>query len=407
VSILLSARPGPAVLRLRRVFAFAAGMAAAANLFADFAIYRAQFAEFAAWWALPSVVGQVLGVGALLVVPWISRGPALRVVCIAFGVFGLLSIALIVPASGVAGLPDSLGAAWPLRVQSAYALALILAVATRWVWAYVGALAGLSFLARALPSESMNVALAVEDDVVNATVTVLLAILMIVLLRTGTALDGSAEEAVRAVRRDSAAAAQAIERRRVELLAHDEILYALRVVSMGVRSPTANPAGLASATLQRLDALDPDADVPTDSTLGATLDESVLAGEEFLSRLRGLATAIAPLAAFDADELDTVSVPSQVATALLDASGEALRNSVVHAGDRDGGVARAVRVRHREGILMVAITDNGRGFRPHEVSVRRMGVARSIVARMRAVPGGAATIDSAPGTGTVVELTWQ
>ena len=402
MNVLRSARPGHAELRVRRLLAFTVGISAATNLATDFAVYRQQFAEFASWWSYPAVAGQVLGVLALLVVPWISRGSALRVVCIAFGAFGLVSIALIVPAAGAGGLPDELGAPWPLRVQSTYAMPLMIAVWARFGWGYVAVLSGFSFLARYLTSETTNARQAIEDSVVNTTVSVLLAILVILLVRTGRALDQSAELAIAAVRRDSAEEARAIERRRVELLAHDEILHVLRVVGMGVRTSTVTPARLAVATLERLErleSLDPEAD--------GDLDAHDLAADEFLARMRGLVTAIAPLATFDADELDDVVVPGTTAVALLDASGEALRNSMAHAGDRETGVSRTVRVSRRDGILSVSIVDDGRGFRPREVSARRLGVARSIVERMRAVPGGGATIDSSPGAGTTVELTWR
>jgi len=205
------------------------------------------------------------------------------------------------------------------------------------------------------------------------------------------------------VRRDSAAEAKAIERRRVELLAHDEILHVLRVVGSGVRSTSVTPARLAASTIERFDSLDsatgsePDRSDPDDADLPA---------DEFLRRLRGLVTAIAPLATFDAEDLGDLAVPAVVATALLDSSGETLRNSMVHAGDKDAVVARTVRVEFADGILTVSIADDGRGFRPREVPARRLGVARSIVARMRAVPGGRASIDSAPGKGTRVDLSW-
>ena len=402
MNLLRSARPGHAELRVRRLLAFTVGISAAANLATDFVVYRQQFAEFAPWWSYPAVVGQVLGVIALLVVPWFSRGSALRVVCIAFAAFGLVTIALIVPAAGLGGLPDALGAAWPLRVQSTYAMPLMIAVWARFGWGYVALLAGCSFLARFLTAETTNARQTIEDSVVNTTVTVLLAILVILLVRTGRALDLSAELAIAAVRRDSAEEARAIERRRVELLAHDEILHVLRVVGMGVSTSTVTPARLAVETLERLerlDSLDPDLEVD--------LEPDDLPADEFLTRLRGLATAIAPLATFDADDLGDLVVPGTVGVALLDASGEALRNSMAHAGDRQDRVSRRVRISHRDGILSVSIIDDGRGFRPREVSARRLGVARSIVERMRAVPGGGATIDSSPGAGTTVELTWR
>jgi two-component sensor histidine kinase len=399
VSVLLSVRPGPAELRVRRLLGFAVGISLTANLVTDFVAYRAQFGNFAPWWSYPSIAGQVLGAAALLIVPWLSRGRALSVVAVAFATFGLVSVSLIVPAAGVGGLPDAAGAAWPLRVLSSYAMPVMFAVTPRFGWGYLGLLAISAFFARLLTPATMNPKQALEDSVVNTTVTVLLTIFFMLLVRAGRQLDHAADAAIAAVRRDSAAEATAIERRRVELLAHDEILHVLRVVAMGVRSPLVSPAGLARASLDRLATLESD----DDSGHG----ESDLEGTEFLNRLRGLVTAIAPLATFDAEDLGGRVVPAPVAIALLDATGETLRNSMLHAGDDDLAVARSVRVRRAGGILTVSIVDDGRGFRPREVPARRLGVARSIVARMQAVPGGGATVDSSPGAGTRVELTWQ
>jgi len=55
--------------------------------------------------------------------------------------------------------------------------------------------------------------------------------------------------------------------------------------------------------------------------------------------------------------------------------------------------------------VRVDIVDTGCGFDADRVSTHRRGVAGSIVARMAAV-GGRATVRSAPGAGTVVQLEW-
>ncbi|MEO5535325.1 MAG: ATP-binding protein [Pseudolysinimonas sp.] len=396
--MLLSRQPGQAELRIRRLITFALGIGIVSNLVTDFAVYRGQFHQYGAWWAFPTIAGQVLAAAVLLSLPWFSRGRALQVAGLAFAVFGLLTVVLIVPAAGIGGLPDAAGAAWPLRVLTSYALAAMLTVTARFGWVYLATLTVAGFFARLLSSESANPRLALEDSVVNTTVTVLLAILVLAVVRAARELDRSAEEAIEAVRRDSAAEAKAIERRRIELLAHDEILHVLRVVGMGVRSATVTPARLASATMERLEALE--------SETGFEPDDAPLAADEFLRRLRGLVTAIAPLASFEAADLGDLVLPADAATALLDASGESLRNSMVHAGDQDDSVGRTVRLEFSDGILTISIADDGRGFRPGDVPSRRLGVARSIVARMREVPGGRASIDSTPGKGTRVDLRW-
>jgi hypothetical protein len=411
VTFALTAHPGHAELRVRRLLAFVIGVSVASNLITDLPVYRSQFAEYATWWSYPAVAGQILGAATLLLVPWFSRGPVLRLVCFAYGVVGLVAIALLVPAAGVGGLPDAEGAAWSLRVQSTYAMPVVLALTARYAWGYIAVMAVASGVARTLTPETQNLRQTLEDTIVNTTTTVLLSILVLLLVRIGRELDVAADSAIAAVRRDSAAEARAIERRRVELLAHDEILHTLRVVGMGVRSPTTTPASLAATSLERLGALDggraSELNPNLDPDLTPDLDAADLPADEFLRRLRAVVTAIAPLAAFEADDLGDLFVPADAATALLDASGEALRNSIAHASEGEDHVARTVRVRCEDGTLTVSIADDGRGFRPREVPARRLGVARSIVARMQAVPGGGASVDSAPGSGTRVALTWR
>jgi signal transduction histidine kinase len=53
--------------------------------------------------------------------------------------------------------------------------------------------------------------------------------------------------------------------------------------------------------------------------------------------------------------------------------------------------------------LEVFVRDRGRGFDPDAVPADRRGVRESIVGRLRRA-GGRATIHSAPGQGTEVEL---
>ena len=51
------------------------------------------------------------------------------------------------------------------------------------------------------------------------------------------------------------------------------------------------------------------------------------------------------------------------------------------------------------------ISDDGRGFNYHDIPGRRLGVRVSIVENIEAI-GGAVDLDTAPGRGTRVTLTW-
>jgi signal transduction histidine kinase len=87
------------------------------------------------------------------------------------------------------------------------------------------------------------------------------------------------------------------------------------------------------------------------------------------------------------------------ARGVVAAAGEALVNAAKHAG-----VAKVSLFAEVAGDqLLVAVRDRGRGFDPAATGRGRHGLAESIAGRMRRL-GGTATIHTAPGSGTEVEL---
>ena len=115
-------------------------------------------------------------------------------------------------------------------------------------------------------------------------------------------------------------------------------------------------------------------------------------------------------------------VPRDTAQAFEDAAAEALRNSLAHAAgdppdretapDREatgreaaGRITRTATLHSGPDGVVVTISDDGRGFDPERATVGRHGVTGSIMTRMHDA-GGTARIDTAPGTGTTVTLSW-
>jgi signal transduction histidine kinase len=97
-----------------------------------------------------------------------------------------------------------------------------------------------------------------------------------------------------------------------------------------------------------------------------------------------------------------VRVPGRVGQAVEGAVGEALENVRRHAGTGRAEVRLAGTAERVE----VAVRDRGTGFTPAAVPPTRHGLGLSIRERMARV-GGAATVSSAPGEGTVVTLEWS
>ncbi|APE35993.1 hypothetical protein BOX37_20965 [Nocardia mangyaensis] len=99
-------------------------------------------------------------------------------------------------------------------------------------------------------------------------------------------------------------------------------------------------------------------------------------------------------------------LPIEAAQVLGAALAEAVRNSLRHADLTTRQAARGVSVTVATGGIRVVLSDDGAGFDPARVPADRMGIAGSILGRMRALAGGAAFVESAPGAGTVVTLVW-
>jgi len=100
-------------------------------------------------------------------------------------------------------------------------------------------------------------------------------------------------------------------------------------------------------------------------------------------------------------KLVPVSLPSPVADQVVACVGEALRNVERHAGTSQAEVT----VTGDAGWAVVRVTDHGRGFDPATVPPSRRGIRESITERMLAA-GGRASIESRPGAGTTVTVSW-
>lgn len=379
---------GHAELRFRRIATFAVGVSITAYLVADLATIRAQAGQFSAAWSVPAIAGQAIAGIAFLALPWFVGERALRAAAMAFAGFGTLVLALAIPAAS--DPPVTGGVPWPLLVKTNYAMAAMLGLPTVAAWCAIGVMALIAIVVDGSLSAQADPLVVTENLVSSLSVTVLLAFVLQLLLRAGRQLDLAEADAVRAVRRDAADAAAASERLRIELLTHDAVLSTLRAASLGLDSATMSPQMLAQAALDRL----------------ARPDEGavVVDGEELGSRLRSLATHIAPDARVTvAIGVDT-GLPADAATALLEAGGEALRNSVAYAGTT---AVRRIELRVDASHATIVLSDDGVGFIPSRVPRHRLGISRSILERVQAVPGGAASIVSRPGAGTTVTLEWR
>ncbi len=184
-------------------------------------------------------------------------------------------------------------------------------------------------------------------------------------------------------------------RRRADNFIHDHILSVLKVIPTESTEPAQLRAGAREALADlSTAAAEPDAPARVSELLAA-----------LTRRLRTIGGDDVVICDSITQDLD---LPPEAARALIDAAAEALRNSLAHAAgpDQEGRIARTAILRSDADGITITVSDDGRGFDPEHTGTIRHGVSGSIIARMRDA-GGEARIDSSPGAGTTVTLSWS
>ena len=214
------------------------------------------------------------------------------------------------------------------------------------------------------------------------------------LLRQAQALDGANARRRALLIRLRTDASRARARRRADNFIHDHILSVLKTVP-------ATSAGVAQLRAGAREAL---ADLDT----AAAEPDAPVNSSELLTALTRRLRAIGGDDVLISDSItQDLNLPQEVAQALIDAAAEALRNSLTHAADPEQGpVARTATLRSDADGVTITVSDDGRGFDPEHAGTSRYGVSGSIIARMHDV-AGRARIDSSPGAGTTVTLSWS
>ena len=215
------------------------------------------------------------------------------------------------------------------------------------------------------------------------------------LLRQAQALDEADARRRALLIRLRTDASRARARRRADNFIHDRILSVLKTVP-------ATSAGVAQLRAGAREAL---ADL---DTAAAEPDESSARSSELLAALTRRLRAIGGDDVVISDSITKdLNLPQETAQALIDAAAEALRNSLTHAAGPDRGpIARTAALRSDADGITITVSDDGRGFDPERAPISRHGVSGSIITRMRDAQGQA-RIDSSPGAGTTVTLSWN
>lgn len=210
---------------------------------------------------------------------------------------------------------------------------------------------------------------------------------------TGRVLDSTIAQTHSAAASAAATQARSVERERLDALVHDTVLSTLLVAARQRESTTVTAQ--ARRAIDGFDELRAGVRHEGDFDLAGVLAHMRSAASEVDEGVR-FVSEVDPLVAEQ-------MYPAHATRSIAAAVAEAMRNSVLHAGAR---ASREVLVRIEPSRLAVVVADDGVGFDPDDVSELRLGLAVSIRGRMRAEPGGSATVSSRPGAGTTIELEW-
>ena len=271
----------------------------------------------------------------------------------------------------------------------AAAAATVVLAPTRRV-AYIVALAPLLLMMHATSAGHVQPMSIKEVSLDLATNLASVGVLAWVLRQAGVLDSGSARYRAQAVVL-AADRARSQAQRRANSFIHDHILSALIAVANGLP----DRAALRASARQALDSLSRDTAPSVPVAAGALLNDIASRVDAMAGNIRTVVGATS--------EGET---PADVAQAITEATLEAVRNSLRHAGDEGAPVTRTVTLTGDTRGVTIEVNDNGCGFDPTVAGRGRHGVSGSIVTRMQDVDGQA-TVDSAPGEGTCITLRWR
>jgi len=301
---------------------------------------------------------------------------------------------------------------WPLIVPSANVLPQDFTPFVWWMTGWGGISAGLSlnrFLAPTylvvlagsfalVESSDLGGHATLSVTIQNAVYTVLISAVItgvVWFLRWQAGRQDLAAE-VAATTAAEAAAQQAVtdQRQRIAAVVHNEVLGALNAaVYATTKAEERKAAELAAGAIARLGGLEAE----------ETNRPTLITAEGLFSSIATLLQEKAPLVSVSSRVDGTLDVPIYVATALTEATQQAVTNSLMHAGGST--VKRRVSMKAASDSLKISIVDDGKGFWMNRVPKNRLGIQMIIFKRVRDA-GAVAHLNSKPKEGTSVVLEW-
>lgn len=306
--------------------------------------------------------------------------------------FALVTVTFV-PAMTSGPLAANL-APWPVLITALGTVPAALAWRPVWAWLFLLGNSIVIAPVRFLASGGVDWAAPLQYAFFTITFAGIFSALTMVAMSNGRSLDAAAAVAHSTAARAAAATAREQEQARLDALVHDEVISTLFYASQDTPELTESVQRQARQTIDHLARLrEPGEGEPRPIDM-----------EDFVSRIRAVALELSGNITFGVHGWCTQPVPAEVASAFVEATAEAVRNSLQHAGSH---VRRSATVTLNEDGIAVTILDDGIGFDLRSVAPHRLGIEVSIRGRLGAIRGGSATVNSQPGAGTRILLEWR
>ena len=382
---------GDAERRITRQFAIFVGAGYLAYLLVSIGSIQASFGYMAAWWAIGAplaVFGSGLAVGVAGIggtargIRWATQTAAVV----------YFSAVVLTPVAWTGVHTSNSSGLWYATFPGLVAVALGLQPGIRPI-AYLAVIAVAMVVSNTPVKEPALAVAAIPDIAFTFAYSMPYVCATVIGVRTARVLDQTRDATYRLAADTAAAQARSAERARFDALTHDGVMATLLgAARMGA---TDDVRALARRTLDDL------AEIAVPSTLDETVSAATAA-----RRLRAMLTDLDDGMHADirlSSDTADVAYPAAAVQTITAAAGEAVRNSVRHARATSRGMSAHLAADS----IDVTVVDDGRGFAPRDVAPHRLGIAVSILGRMRQIEGGDAVVDSTPGRGTRVTITWR
>ena len=337
--------------------------------------------------------------GLPLVLAAVSRWSSLHALRVMHGAYAVIFAAVVlswIPACINGPMPIDV-APWTVEMTALSTVPAAVAWRPPVAWGFLIASSLIIAPVRIIADGGADVSLALQFAFFTITVCAVFTAVATSALDAGREVDVATAAARSYSMRAAALTARAEEQAHLDALVHDEVIATIFAASGAGRSDSESTRAQAARTISRLRELHE-----------ATASVPELIHSDYL--IQGLITSInetTDSAQFIVTGERNAPIPSSIASALIEATVEALRNSVVHASLNSAPVHRVITLGLSSDKVAITITDDGRGFDTETVPNNRLGIVVSILGRINALPGAHATVWSQPGAGTRVSVWWQ